>query len=191
MVIFFSPSENLLENFFSGCSPGGVGSNNWTIIFNGDIDLSAILTFVSTMSSIGTFYYLNFKFNKDCLNKIVMMPLWFYTLGKKIYIKAEIKIPFFKLILNLLFTIVPCLLGLILAQKFPNLKKSLMKYAKKIIGFMVISFIVLNLVSKFYVFKLITWQQWVTGPLIPWTGFTIGALLAWIAKRPIKVFLFF
>lgn len=116
-----------------------------------------------------------------------MMPFWFYTLGKKIYIKAEIRIPLYKLILNLLLTIIPCLIGLVLAQKFPKLKKILMKYAKKIIAFMVISFVVLNLVSKFYVFKLITWQQWITGPLIPWTGFAIGAFLAWIAKRPIKV----
>ena len=115
------------------------------------------------------------------------MPFWFYTLGRKIYIKAEIRIPLYKLILNLLFTIIPCLFGLVLAQKFPKLKKILMKYAKKIIAFMVISFIVLNLVSKFYVFKLITWQQWITGPLIPWAGFAIGAFLAWLAKRPTKV----
>ncbi|CAF0933362.1 unnamed protein product [Brachionus calyciflorus] len=157
-----------LALFIYGCSPGGVGSNNWTIIFNGDIDLSAILTFVSTMSSI------------------IMMPLWFYTLGKTISIKAEIKIPLFKLILNLLVTIIPCLIGIILAKKFPKLKQTIMKYAKKIIVFMIISFLVLNLVSKYYIFKLITWQQWVTGPLIPWSGFAFGAFFAWITRRPIK-----
>ena len=41
-----------LALFIYGCSPGGSSSNNWTIIFDGDIDLSAIMTFVSTMSSI-------------------------------------------------------------------------------------------------------------------------------------------
>ena len=116
-----------------------------------------------------------------------MMPLWFYTLGKTISVKAEIKIPLFKLILNLLVTIIPCIFGIVIAKKFPKLKMIIMKYAKKIIAFMIISFLILNLVSKYYVFKLITWQQWVTGPLIPWSGFVLGAFLAWITGRPIKV----
>jgi hypothetical protein len=38
-------------------SPGGAGSNNWTIIFNGDIDLSVIMTFVSTMSSLCNLFF--------------------------------------------------------------------------------------------------------------------------------------
>ncbi len=53
-IILFKldPAEGLAL-FFYGCSPGGTVSNNWTIIFNGDLDLSVILTFFSTISSLG------------------------------------------------------------------------------------------------------------------------------------------
>ncbi len=52
-IILFklNPAEGLAL-FFYGCSPGGTVSNNWTIIFNGDLDLSVILTFFSTISSL-------------------------------------------------------------------------------------------------------------------------------------------
>lgn len=40
-IFKLNPAESLAL-FIYGCSPGGAGSNNWTIIFNGDIDLSVI-----------------------------------------------------------------------------------------------------------------------------------------------------
>lgn len=116
-----------------------------------------------------------------------MMPLWLYTLGRTISSKAEITIPIYKLALNLLTTIGPCIVGLVLSKKFPSLKVSLMKCAKNLITFMLISFLALTLISKYYIFQLITWQQWVSGPLIPWCGFLLGGFIAWLAKRPVQV----
>jgi hypothetical protein len=55
-IFKLSPVESLAL-FIYGTSPGGSGSNNWTIIFDGDIDLSAIMTFVSTMSSLCNFLF--------------------------------------------------------------------------------------------------------------------------------------
>ena len=40
---------------------------------------------------------------------IVMLPAWVYTLGKVFSVKANITIPFLKLVLNLIATIGPCL----------------------------------------------------------------------------------
>jgi predicted Na+-dependent transporter len=115
-----------------------------------------------------------------------MMPLWFYTIGRTLSKKAEISIPLFRLILNLLLTIFPCLLGVVLSRRFPNLKKFFMKYAKKIVLVLIVSFLVIIFIAKYYVLRLVTWQQWLTGPLIPWSGFALGAFLAWLAKRPLK-----
>jgi len=53
-IFKLSPVESLAL-FIYGTSPGGSASNNWTIIFDGDIDLSAIMTFVSTMSCLCNF----------------------------------------------------------------------------------------------------------------------------------------
>lgn len=56
--LFDQTAAEALALFIYGCSPGGAGSNNWTIIFNGDIDLSVIMTFVSTMSSLCNIIYI-------------------------------------------------------------------------------------------------------------------------------------
>ena len=115
-----------------------------------------------------------------------MMPLWFYTIGRTLTKKAEISIPLLRLLLNLLLTICPCLLGVLLSRKFPNLRKFLMKYAKKLVLVLIISFLVIIFIAKYYVLRLVTWQQWLTGPLIPWSGFVSGAFFAWLFNRPNK-----
>ncbi|CAF4804016.1 unnamed protein product, partial [Rotaria sp. Silwood2] len=50
--------------FVLGCCPGGSALNQWTVLFDGDLNLSAIMTFASTVASF------------------FMMPLWLYTLGQ-------------------------------------------------------------------------------------------------------------
>lgn len=116
-----------------------------------------------------------------------MMPLWMYTLGRRISYNAEISIPISKLVLNLLTTIVPCLIGLILSQRFPILRIFFMRIAKKLVVILIISFLLVTLAAKYYIFNLVTLQQWITGPLIPWAGFLLGAFLAWVTGRPPKV----
>lgn len=39
--------------FVLGCCPGGTGSNFWTLLFDGDVDLSITMTFVSTLAALG------------------------------------------------------------------------------------------------------------------------------------------
>ena len=51
--------------FVLGCSPGGTGSNFWTLLLDGDINMSITMTFMSTMLALG------------------FMPLWIFTLGER------------------------------------------------------------------------------------------------------------
>jgi hypothetical protein len=115
------------------------------------------------------------------------MPLWLYSLGRTLSNSAQIKIPFDKLVYNLLSVIIPCVIGLFLSRCFPNFKRLVLKLAKKFVIFLILSFIIITLIAKAYIFKLITWQQWVAGPLVPWCGFILGGFFAWIAKQPTKV----
>lgn len=39
--------------FTLGCSPGGSASNFWTLLFNGDLNLSITMTFISTIIAMG------------------------------------------------------------------------------------------------------------------------------------------
>lgn len=36
-----------------GCSPGGTGSNFWTLLLGGDVNLSITMTFLSTIAALG------------------------------------------------------------------------------------------------------------------------------------------
>ena len=57
-------SHARLGLFVLGCSPGGTGSNFWTLLLDGDINMSITMTFMSTMLALG------------------FMPLWIFTLGE-------------------------------------------------------------------------------------------------------------
>jgi sodium/bile acid cotransporter 3/5 len=39
--------------FVLGCCPGGTASNFWTLLFDGDVDLSITMTFISTLAALG------------------------------------------------------------------------------------------------------------------------------------------
>ena len=73
-------------------------------MFNGDIDLSVIMTFVSTICSLCLYlqsyliFYTRYFF-------LVLMPAWLYSVGR-IYTNAtNIYIPFLRLLANLFTTI--------------------------------------------------------------------------------------
>ncbi len=115
------------------------------------------------------------------------MPLWYYTLGSTISSKINLQIPFFKLIINLLFTILPTLVGLMLSFKFPAIKEKVSRFIKYLVVFLIIAFFTLTIYSKNYIFSLMHWQQWIIGPFLPWSGFLLGGLLSFIAGLPSKV----
>ena len=108
------------------------------------------MTFVSTMGSL------------------VMMPLWMFTLGQTLSDSTRVIIPFSRLVLNLLSTVVPCLIGLILTHFFPKLKAFFIKITKPFVIVLIASFLVITLITRYFIFELITWQQRTAGPLIPW-----------------------
>lgn len=97
------------------------------------------------------------------------MPAWYYTLGKLLTDEADIHIPFIKLTSNLLFTIVPCLVGLGLTALFPKLRNFSIKIAKPLSLFALITMLGLMIFTKNYIFTLIKLKQW-SAAFIPWFG---------------------
>lgn len=74
LVLFPDDPTMRLGMFFTGVAPGGGASNIWTAILEGNIDLSILMTTVSTLSAFG------------------MMPLWLFTLGATIFDDANIEV---------------------------------------------------------------------------------------------------
>lgn len=110
------------------------------------------------------------------------MPVWLYSLGRIFTNATNIYIPFVKLIMNLFTTIGPCIFGLCLLKCFPKIKPIVLKIAKPITLFTLLSFLGLTIYVKYYVFYLFTWQLLVFPPLVPWCGLAISALVAFIAR---------
>ena len=74
----------------------------WTVLVNGNLNLSITMTFLSTMLSIG------------------LMPFWLYTLGRTIF-EGTSTAPPFRNIFTTLFTMVIFLgIGLLIKQFMPK-----------------------------------------------------------------------
>ena len=114
------------------------------------------------------------------------MPAWVYTLGRVFTVSTEINIPFSRLLLNLLNTIVPCLIGLWLSRCFPKLKPIVIKIAKPFVIIFLLTFLTFTMFVKYYVFTLVHWKQWATAPFVPWLGFLIGGTISWLFRLPLK-----
>ena len=86
-----------------GTSPGGGNSNFWTILLDGNLDLSVTMTFFSSIAAFGA------------------MPAWLYSLGPLLY-PGAIRIPFSNMAGSLLVLVLPCLAGLAFRRQRPEWK---------------------------------------------------------------------
>ncbi|XP_037555616.1 ileal sodium/bile acid cotransporter-like [Dermacentor silvarum] len=148
--------------FLLGCSPGGSASNLWTLVFNGDLNLSITMTFISTIASV------------------FMMPLWVFVLGNQMS-KDEtqaMSIPYVNLIASLAILAVPLAIGLLIQQLRPRLALTLQEFCKPLTIFVLVSLLILTATVQRYIFQLITWQAVVCGALISWSAYIAGTLSA-------------
>ncbi|KAK6042028.1 sodium bile acid symporter family protein, partial [Cooperia oncophora] len=92
--------------FITGCSPGGGASNFWTLLLDGNVNLSVTMTFVSTLASL------------------VMMPFWISLLGKEFLqgfsTDFKIHIPYAKITRSLVALVVPLLIGIAIKKWKPE-----------------------------------------------------------------------
>ncbi|PAA48376.1 hypothetical protein BOX15_Mlig023656g1 [Macrostomum lignano] len=96
---FPSPKALAFGLLTYACSPGGGGSNMWTYLLDGDLDLSMTMTF---FSSICAFF---------------MMPLWLFVYGRLYIDPDQVRIPFDQVAYTLLQSVVPLALGVLVRYK--------------------------------------------------------------------------
>ncbi|CAF5052855.1 unnamed protein product, partial [Rotaria sp. Silwood1] len=100
-IFHYSPLYSLAL-FIIGCCPGSGASNQWTLLFDGDVNLSAVMSFVSTASSF------------------VMMPLYFYTIGRIYMRELSISVPFLGLLRSLALVVLPYSIGIGISHCSPK-----------------------------------------------------------------------
>lgn len=167
--IFDYPTLYGLGLFLVGCCPGGSASNQWTIIFDGDLNLSAFMSFASTVASF------------------FMMPIWLFTLGKYAYLRdLNIQIPFLHLVQSLLTTIGPLGFGMVIVYFIPKLKTIVHRIVKPMLLILILYFFIFGAYVNFYLFAYIDLKTALSAPLLPWFGFLLGGAFAAICGQDWK-----
>ncbi|GBM36753.1 P3 protein [Araneus ventricosus] len=163
-LLLFSDNSLRLGLFTLGCSPGGSMSNFWTLLFNGDVNLSVTMTFISTVAALG------------------MMPLWIFTLGASLFREREAAIPYLNMVGSLVGLTFPIIIGLLIKKYSPKLTRISLKIIKPFTIIIVLFGITLASYVNRFVFYLFTWQVVVAGLSIAWGGYCFGALVSWMFR---------
>lgn len=151
--------------FVLGCSPGGNGSNFWTLLLGGDINLSITMTFISTIAALG------------------MMPLWIFIMGPYLT-DGDLVIPFGQLIMSLVGLILPIALGMWIRWKWEKAGKLMEKVIVPFTMLTVIFILTAGVYINLFIFQLITPLMVAAGFVVAASGYVFGAGLAWIFRLP-------
>jgi len=142
-----------------GCSPGGANSNFWTAMFNGDINLSCTMTFLSTVFS--------FAFTS----------LWVFLLGTPLVDKV-IPIPYLQIALSLISFTIPLMVGVAVKFKWPKKAESLKRISRPFFLCVLVVLPTYASVTNQHFFYLCTWRIIVSGACLGFLGYIFGAALA-------------
>lgn len=111
-----------------------------------------------------------------------MMPCWLFTLGRYITAGSPIAFPFTNILISLVTLIVPCAAGIILKHFKPNVEEKAKKIIKPISLLLIAVLISFGTYANLYIFSLMTWKTILSGMLLPWSGFTVGFLVATVMR---------
>lgn len=139
-ILFSDKPELALGLFFTGVSPGGGASNMWALLLGANINLSIAMTTISTLLAF------------------VMMPLWIFTLGKTIFDRANLKIPYTNIMRSAVGLIVPLLIGILIQKYMPRTAKLLVRIIKPLSIFLILFIVIFAIITNLYLFSLFSWQ---------------------------------
>ncbi|XP_062926812.1 hepatic sodium/bile acid cotransporter [Mobula hypostoma] len=161
--IFRLSSIEALSVLICGCCPGGTLSNIFSLAVDGDMNLSIVMTTCSTTLALG------------------MMPLLLYLYCKGLSLVN--KVPYRKIILTLVSTLIPCSIGIFLNHRYP-------KYSKVITKTGLFIFLIAAIIIVILSVTLIGATLWtifiprliVTTALMPAVGYTLGYALSSLCR---------
>ncbi|XP_066596749.1 P3 protein-like isoform X3 [Prorops nasuta] len=167
LVLFPTHPEMQLGMFFTGISPSGGASNIWTLLLGGNLNLSVTMTTICTLVAFG------------------MMPFWVFTLGRYIFDRGELAVPYSRIASFAAGLIIPLAIGYLIQRKLPKLCRIMVRIMKPFSAILIIFIIIFAIATNLYLFKLFSLQIIVAGMGLPWLGFMFGGLLAFIFKQTI------
>lgn len=165
-LLFPDSYELQLGLFFTGVSPAGGASNIWTVILGGNLNLSLAMTTISTLAAFG------------------MMPLWIFTLGRNIFDKGNLGVPYRNIATFAIGLVVPLGIGLLIQKYRPRLAQLLVRILKPMAAILILFIVIFAIVTNLYLFELFSWQIIVAGLGLPWIGYIFGYMASKGARLP-------
>ncbi|XP_011877319.1 PREDICTED: ileal sodium/bile acid cotransporter [Vollenhovia emeryi] len=165
-LLFPDRPELQIGMFFTGISPSGGASNMWTLLLDGNLNLSIAMTTLCTIAAFG------------------MMPFWVFTLGRYIFAQGEIAVPYSHIASFVIGLIIPLAIGFFIQKKLPRVSKILVRVMKPCSVVLIIFIIIFAITTNLYMFKLFSWKIIFAGMCLPWLGFTFGFIVAKVCKQP-------
>jgi len=139
-----------------GCCPGGVGSNFWTAMLGGDINLSVTMTFFSSVAAFA------------------MTSFWIWALGTSL-VSSSLPIPYMQLVIALVSFALPLGLGIWIRKIRPALAETVKsKIGRPLWLICVLAMVVGGVVMNVFFFYLVTWRHLLAGASLGFCGYTLG-----------------
>ncbi|CAH8602995.1 unnamed protein product [Schistosoma haematobium] len=153
------------------CSPGGGASNGWCLLLGGDINLSILMTFISSLSAL------------------FMMPFLLFIYGRFFIDVTKIKIPYVNIVFQLLQVAIPALMGLGLRIWKPKLAVKCTKLTRPLFYVFIVFFLTIGVYINWSLTRLLGVYPLLilTSALLPWLGFCIASLFTLILRQSRKL----
>lgn len=149
-----------------GCSPGGAGSNVFAILLDASLELSIIMTTISTFTALGT------------------TPFWLWALSRFIIDDgAKIEIPVVNVFTSLAAVIVPVLIGVLLTNFAEKVSNVIEKYLKPFIVLIGLVFLSFGIYVFYYALQVATWKEYVAVILLSSIGYILGTTMGFVFKQ--------
>lgn len=140
LLLFPDSTEMQLGLFFSGVAPPGGSTNLFAVLLDGNLSLSIVMT---TLSTIAAF---------------VTIPLWVFTLGKVIFDRGHLKVPYAQITIYVLALIIPLVIGFLIQRYLKSFANFLKRILKGLSVILIFSIIIFASITNEYLFQLFSWR---------------------------------
>lgn len=87
-----------------------------------------------------------------------MMPLWIFTLGRSIFDRGELVVPYQRIATFAFGLLIPLCIGLLIQKKLPRLARVLVRVLKSCSALLIIFIVIFAIVTNLYLFQLFTYK---------------------------------
>lgn len=87
-----------------------------------------------------------------------IMPLWVFTLGRKIFSRGQLIVPYQRIASFAFGLLIPLCIGLLIQKFLPRLAKVLVRILKSFSALLIIFIILFAIITNLYLFKLFSWK---------------------------------